>query len=413
MRKRFFLVISLTLLTIVSYAQPRNLDFFISKAIQNSPLINEYRNQISSAVSDSLLILAARKPFVEARSLLQYSPFYRNFGYDDVITDGGNYSAVMGITQPLLNRKEIKNKFESIEVQKLSLNNSTRISINELKKYVTNQYLTAYSGYKDLQFNRSFLELFKKEDAIVKQFVENGIARQTDYLSLMVETQSQEILVSQIYSQYRKDLMLLSQICGLIDTAFYELSYPDLNIIGTPDIAKSPAYIQYKIDSTRIETEKNAIDLKYMPKINWFADAGFLTSNPWNFYRHFGYSAGLSLNFPVYDGKQKEIEKKKFEYSENSRKFYESTYYNQYFQQIHQLTIELESLNSIYGQLEKQLITSGQLVNVLKDQLEAGIIQMTEYVSAIKNFKTTTRNINLINVQKLQIINEMNFLLTQ
>jgi hypothetical protein len=34
------------------------------------------------------------------------------------------------------------------------------------------------------------------------------------------------------------------------------------------------------------------------------ADAGILTSNPWNFYNHFGYSAGISLNIPVYDGKQ-------------------------------------------------------------------------------------------------------------
>jgi hypothetical protein len=38
---------------------------------------------------------------------------------------------------------------------------------------------------------------------------------------------------------------------------------------------------------------------------------------------------------------------------------------------------------------------------------------MTEYINAIKNYKTINRNINLINVQKLQVINEMNFLLTQ
>ena len=45
--------------------------------------------------------------------------------------------------------------------------------------------------------------------------------------------------------------------------------------------------------------------------MNWFADAGFLTSTPWNFYRHFGYSAGVSLSIPIYDGHQKEKEKQK------------------------------------------------------------------------------------------------------
>jgi len=156
-----------------------------------------------------------------------------------------------------------------------------------------------------------------------------------------------------------------------------------------------------------------AIDIRYKPKVNWFADAGFLTSNPWDFYKHFGYSAGMSLNVPLYDGKQRSIEKQKIEFSENTRQVYKSTYYNQYFQQIQQLDLKLKALNEISVQVENQLKTSEQLVNTLKEQLEAGIVQMTEYINAIKNFKTTSRNINLIHIQKLQVINEMNFLLTQ
>jgi outer membrane protein TolC len=147
--------------------------------------------------------------------------------------------------------------------------------------------------------------------------------------------------------------------------------------------------------------------------VNWFADAGFLTSNPWNFYKHFGYSAGLSLSIPVYDGKQRGIEKQKLELNENSREAYQSTYAKEYFQQIQQLNLDLKALNVMSAQVENQLKTSQQLINTFREQLEAGIIQMTEYINAIKNFKTTSRNINLIYVQKLQVINQMNFLLTQ
>jgi outer membrane protein TolC len=282
-----------------------------------------------------------------------------------------------------------------------------------LNKIITDQYLTTFSGYTDFNFNKSFLELLEKENEIVKQFVKSGIAKQTDYLSLFVETQSQGILVSQLKNQSRKDLMLLNQLCGLNDTVWYELADPKIGIKGTPDIKRSPAYMQYKIDSIKIENEKLAIDIRYKPKVNWFADAGFLTSNPWNFYRHFGYSAGVSLNIPVYDGKQRGIEKQKLDLNENSRLAYRETYYKQYFQQIQQLNLELRALNEMSVQVENQLKTSGQLVNTLKEQLEAGIIQMTEYINAIKNFKTTSRNINLINIQKLQVINQMNFLLTQ
>ena len=107
------------------------------------------------------------------------------------------------------------------------------------------------------------------------------------------------------------------------------------------------------------------------------------------------------------------IEKQKLEFDENSRKAYENNYRKQYFQQIQQLNDELKSLNEMSAQMENQLKTSDQLVKALKEQLEAGIIQMTEYINAIKNFKTISRNLNLINIQKLQVINEMNFLLTQ
>jgi hypothetical protein len=413
MQRRFLLTIFLSVVTLIGYNQTHTLEFYLNEGLKNSPLLNEYRNQISSAVSDSLLIRAVKKPLVTAKSQLLYSPFYQNFGYDEIITDGGNYTAVMGISQNVFNKREQINKYEAVDIQKKLINNSARISTSEIKKIITDQYLASYLSYSDYSFNNSFLELFIKEDEIVKQFVKSGICKQTDYLSLIVETQSQEILVGQLKSQYRKDVMLLNQLCGLNDTVWYELVDPQLEIRGIPDITKAPSYIRYKIDSVRIENEKTAIDIRYKPRFNWFADAGFLTSNPWNFYKHFGYSAGVGFNMPVYDGKQRDIEKQKLEFEENSRKAYENNYHRQYFQQVQQLRDELKVLNETYIRMNNQIKTADQLVNALKDQLEAGIIQMTEYINAVKNFKTISRNINLVNIQKLQVINEINFLLTQ
>jgi outer membrane protein TolC len=413
MPRRFYLILLFSGFSLIAYNQTRNLEFYLHQGIQNSPLLNDYRNQISSALADSLLIRAAKKPLVEAKSQLLYSPAYRNFGYDEIITDQGNYTAVVGVSQNIFNKKEINNKYNSVDIQKKLVSNSSLISSNELNKLITEQYLTTYSGYSDLKFNRSFLDLSKKENEIVKQFANNGVYKQTDYLALLVETQTQELLVRQLESQYRKDLSSLNQLCGIIDSAAYELVEPELSVKGNADILKSPNYLHFRIDSTRIENEKIAIDIRYKPKVNWFADAGFLTSNPWNFYRHFGYSAGVSLSLPIYDGKQRGIEKQKLDFEQNSRLNYQDTYSKQYFQQIQQLTGELKALNDMSYRMNEQLSTSDQLVKALKDQLEAGLIQMTEYINAIKNFRTINRNINLINVQKLQVINEMNFLLTQ
>jgi outer membrane protein TolC len=413
MPRRLLLFLFLSSSTLIAYNQTRDLDFYLEEGLRNSPLLNEYRNKISSAITDSLIISASRKPFVEAKSQLLYSPVYSNFGYDEVITDGGNYTAVMGVSQYIFNKQEINNKYESVSLLKKSVNNASKISELELNNVITNQYLSAFSGYTDFSFNKTLLELVTKENDIVKQFVLNGVCKQTDYLALIVATQSQEILVTQLKSQYRKDLMLLNQLCGLTDTSTFGLTQPLLFIKGSSDISKTPSYIQYQIDSVRIENEKKAIDIRYKPKVNWFADAGVLTSKPETFYKNFGYSVGIGLIVPVYDGKQRGMEKQKLGFEENSRQGYANTYKNQYYSKIQQLKDELNSMNKLSSSLENQLNTSRQLIKALKDQLEAGIIQMTEYINALRSFRTTSRDLNMINIQKLQIINDMNFLLTQ
>ncbi len=413
MLKRSLLIFILSFFTLIAQNQSHSLDFYLKEGLQNSPLLNEYRNQINSATSDSLLIKASKKPFVEARSQLMYAPFSHNFGYDDVITSGGNYTAVMGVSQNIFNKKQLTNQYNAANLQRQHAANSTRITSNEINKAITDQYLIAFSAYNDYLFNTSFLELFEKENKIVTEFVKNGVCKQTDYLSLVVETQSQVILVSQLKGQFRKELMQLNVLCGLHDSAWVELTEPQIGIKGKADIAKSPSYIQYKIDSVKIENEKAAIDIRYRLKVTWFADAGFLTSTPFNFYNHFGASAGIGMNIPIYDGKQRDIEKHKLEFDENTRQVYQASYHNQYFQQIQQLKDELRSLSETSVQMENQLKISDQLVNALKGQLEAGNIQMTEYINAIKNLKNISRNLNLMKMQKLQVINEMNFLLTQ
>lgn len=412
MQKRVILVLILSALALFSRSQPGTLDFYIREGLSKSPLLNDYRNQLLSAKSDSLLVKASRKPLLEVNSQLQYSPFGKNWGYDEVITDGGNYSALIGIRQNFLNSKEINNRYESAAIQRQSVINTSKIYTTELRKLITDQYLTAYLGLTDLNFNRDFLSLLQKENDIVEKLVSSGTGKQTDYLALLIETQTQQILIKQLQSDYRKDLSLLNEICGISDSASYDLTEPLLERAGSDDISRSPSFLQYRIDSLKLGNEKNAIDIRYKPKVSWFADAGMMTSNPWNFYRHFGFSAGVSLNVPVYDGRQRDIEKNKIIFQENSRQAYENNFRIKYHLQITRLEDELGSLNDISTDLEKQVKTSNLLANTLKNQLEAGNALMTDYINAIKNLKSARRELNLINLRKLQIINEINYLLT-
>jgi outer membrane protein TolC len=407
------LLLFITLFTRVQ-SQTQGLDYYLKEGFQNSPLLKDYQNQISASTIDSILIRAAQKPFVEAISQIQYAPVYKNFGYDEVITDGGSYQVVAGVSQSIFNRRELDNKFQGILIRKESMSNAIKISVSDLKRIIINQYLISFADYSDLVFNESFLELMYSENNVVKQFVGSGIYNQTDYLSLLIETQGQEILVNQLKNQFRSDLRILNQICGIgTDASVTELTRPVIEKAEIIDFSRSALFMQYKLDSLKIVSERIAIGVKYQPKVSWFADAGILTATPLNFYKHIGYSAGLNLSIPLYDGKQKGYDLQKLDLSENTRSLYETSFINQYYQQVLQLNDELKSMQEMLIQLEKQGTTSDQLVSMSKAQLNAGNVQMIEYINAIKNYKNINRSINEIQIKILQTINEINYLMAQ
>jgi len=411
--RRFIFFFIVSGLSLAGISQSRDLNYYLREGLQNSPLINDLKNQLQSASLDSIIIAARRKPQVEGRSQLLYSPYNDHFGYDEVITDGGNYQAVAYVSQDLFVSKKTGNKYQALNYEKQGLNLSVKLSSAELMKTITDLYLESYSVYSELLFNVSFLDLMKNENQVVSRFVENGIYSQADYLSLLVETGGQEVIITQLRNQYRKNIMSLNELCGIVDTSQIMLQMPVIEPQGTARISDYLILRQYSLDSLRIINEKEALSLRYKPSVNWFADAGILTSNPFNFYRHAGASAGVSLTVPIYDGHQKKVEEDKLSLKEDSRSRYFNSTKKEYDQIYLRLNSELEGIKQIKAGLEKQLALSDQLVKSLRVQLENGIIKMQDYIVAIKNYRNINRYIILSDIDILRVKNEINYILTR
>lgn len=411
--KHACLLILLFCAGITGISQTRTLDFYLDEGLRNSPVLNDLNNRLKEGSVDSLIIEAQRKPFIEGVSQLIYYPYNGRLGYDEVITDGGNYQVVASVSQEIFNRRRTVNRFRSLDIRKESTVMSGKLSEAELKKTITNLYLEAYSAWNDLDFNRSFLELLTSELSLLKDFADRGVCSQTDYLSMLVEAGGQEVTITRMKNIYDKDLMLLNEICGIVDTAKVVLKEPDIQLTeidGTPDFIFLRQFIT---DSLDIVNSKEAVGLGYRPVVKWFADAGILTSSPWNFYRHFGVGAGLSLNVPVYDGHQKRLEEQKLAIKENTRSFNSLSARKQYDQNYLRLKEELKDLDNTGEKLEEQLVLADRLVKTLKAQLESGIVKMTEYINAIRNYRTINMNRSLIKIETAVVKNEMNYLLTQ
>jgi outer membrane protein TolC len=411
--KRYLFLLSFFFIELISLSQTRSLEYFINEGLQNSPLLNDLQNQLNSTQIDSLIIKAQRKPQIEGQSQLLYSPYNDHFGYDEVITDGGNYQIAGYVSQNIFNRKIIENKYKTIDNQRQGISLNKKITIAELKRLITGLYLESYSVYSDLAFNSSFLELMKGQNQIIDQFVKAGIFSQSDYLSLLVETQGQEIIINQLRNLYEKNVRLLNEACGIVDTAHIELILPEIKPTETNTTSDYLFLKQFTIDSLQIINERTALGLRYKPSVNWFADAGILTSKPETFYRHFGASAGVSLSIPIFDGQQKKLEDQKLSIRENTRSFNNISSRKQYDQQYIRLKGELQGIKEIRSQLTAQLLISDQLVKSLKSQLEQGIAKMTDYLNALRNYRSINHTLNMTDIEMLSIINEMNYILAK
>ena len=60
MLKRILLLVAILFIFLRLSAQKQSLDYYIDRAIQNSPLLRDYQNQLSSAAVDSMLIRASQ-----------------------------------------------------------------------------------------------------------------------------------------------------------------------------------------------------------------------------------------------------------------------------------------------------------------------------------------------------------------
>jgi len=390
-------------------AQDKSLDFFVSTALKSSPLLNDYRNQASSNLVDSLRVRASYKPQVAGNSINAYSPIINGWGYDNAVTNGANVSALVGVTQKLVSRQNLQNQYEAIRLQNEGLGVTGKISEQDLKKAITAQYISAYGISEQFSYNNEMLSLLKKEEAILKQLAEKGIYRQTDYLSFLVTLRQQELQISQIRQQYQNEYATLNYLSGNIDTSFTLLAAPALDTNEIPGLENTVFYQQFVVDSLKLRNNDAQIDFSYKPKLSLYADAGYISSLMYLPYKNFGTSIGVNVAVPIYDGHQKKMQHDKISIAEQTRQQYRDFFKTQHDQQIAQLQQQLQSTKQLIAEATGQLRYAQALIDVNRKLLGTGDARIADYILAIGNYITARNIITQNTISKLQVINQLNY----
>ena len=407
--KRLLIVFFALHIVVPSIGQEKDLNYFISRSLSNSPLLKEYENQQVSFSLDSMIIRAGLRAHVYGISTNSYAPVIHGWGYDDVITNGQQLSALVSVSKSFPGNKSVASLFTNLRIQSLSTLNNTRISEQDIRKVVVDQYITTYGEQLQLEFSHHINDLLQKEDSLLKRLTQNNVYKQTDYLAFVVTLQQQLLNASQLEIQYNLDYTTLNYLAGIVDTTIVPLRDPQLSPVTSGNFANSVFYRQFELDSLKLLNERVLIGLSYRPRISLFADAGYNSSLVYKPYKNIGTSVGLNLTIPIYDGQQKRIQYSKIDIQERTRISKRDFFTRQRDQQILQLLQQLNSTDKLIGQVNKQIKYTETLITVNEKLLATGDIRLTEFILTLNNYFNAKNLVTLNYISRLKIVNQLNY----
>lgn len=404
--KIFFIIV---FFSIKSFSQEKDLRFYMEKAQTNSPLLKDLSNQIKSNVIDSLLNKANYKPQISGNLYANYAPIIKGYGYDSAITNGQSVSGLVGVNQKIIGKGIINSQAESYQLLKEALVLNKKIASKDVSRLITAQYITASGSAEQIGYNQKMATLLKDEATILKKLTQNSIYKQTDYLVFLTTTRQQELQVLQFKQQYQNDLGMLKYLSGETDTTFVNLKKPDIALKTIQSDNKSVFVKQFEVDSLKIINQNKLIDNAYKPSLSLLGDAGYFSSLTYNASKNIGFSVGLGLSIPIYDGNQKSLQHQKNETALTTNLAYKANFNKQYQQQLLMLHQKLKQAVEIENQLQSQLQIVDTLIEANKKLLLTGDAQITDFVIAIGNVITINNSISQNKINKLQLINEINY----
>ncbi len=366
-------------------SQNLSLDHFLNYASKNSPLLNEYNNKILSNSLDSLQQLANYGFIISAEGAANYAPSFSGWGYDKALTNGQSLFAAARVTKTFVSKNQLSARLSSFEALKNQLKAQQVLSSQQLKQTVTEQYIATYSSQQLIKNANEINKILEQEDLVLKKLTQASLFKQTDYLTFKVTLQQNELARRQLQADWQNNFMLLNFTCGIIDTSLIYLEAPFLEN-NISNFANSAYQTVYLADSLVLANKAALINYDYKAKITAFSDAGYQSSFIKDPYKNLGFSVGIAVSLPLYDGHKKLMLLQQNNLELESRKSYLAQTKNQYQQkllQIQQQIIAYENLEKLAGE---QMVYAKTLIEANSKQLPTGDVKVLDFILSINNY---------------------------
>ncbi len=408
MLKILFIILSFSKLI---FSQ-NSLDYFINKALDNSPQIKNYNNLFLINNLQKKLDEAQNSAFqIYLTGDYLFAPYFNNnghlistnpdpkaIGYDVGITNGGQYSALLNVDKNIFNGPLLDALNNQRMIQDKSYENQLITEKHNLGKAVTNQYLNTLQNLEIYKLSKEIYRNLENQLKITGDLVQKGAARVHDYLLLKVETKSEKISLNQTWQSYKNGLFQLYSICGIRDTETVMIDSVNLDLTMKSDT--SGFLKQYYLDSLSSSAQQNVFETKYLPQIKLFFNTGLNAVEIDNIQRRFGLSAGISLSVPILDGGQRDITRQQNLIAEKITSDFKSYASKNIYMQRRDAENRINSLKENLEDFRNQVEDYKKLLNISLNQLAKGNLSMIEYLTELRNY---------IDLQKNYISTEINY----
>ncbi len=406
--KILFLVACLSHIVFAQY----NIDYFITKALENSPQIKNYNNlflinnlqkKLDEAQNSAFQVYLTGDyllaPYFNNNGhLVSTNPDPKAIGYDVGITNGGLYSALINVDKNIFNGPLLDALNNQRTIQGKSYENQLNTEKHILRKTVTDQYLNTLQNFELYKLSKEIDGNLENQLKITADLVQKGIAKVQDYLLLKVETKSQQINLNQTWQNYKNGLFQLYSICGIKDTGTIMIDSVNLTLTAPPDSSKFLR--QFYLDSLNTIAQQSVFETKYLPQIKLFFNTGLSAVEIDNIQRRFGLSAGISFSLPILDGDQRDITRQQSLIAEKITDDYKNYAAKNIFTQRRDAENRIKSLRNNLDDFKNQTEDYKKLLNISLEQLEKGNMSMIEYLTELRNY---------IDLQKNYISTEINY----
>ena len=166
---------------------------------------------------------------------------------------------------------------------------------------------------------------------------------------------------------------------------------------------------QYRLDSLNTAASLRSFNLQYKPRLDLFVDGGMQTGSFSQWYRHFGWSAGLTFTWTLFDGRQKRWKERQAELQQQSIRIYRDHAEYQRSMRFRQCLSELEKYDRREKALTEQLAGYEHVLSDYAREVEAGQVSVLDYLTVLRNKIQTERDALLMRTNRQLVIAAYNY----